>query len=117
MREHKGRKIELVEQQDGESNDSDGMEPKITRAAEYVRMSTEHQQYSTENQGDAIRGYAERHHMEIVRTYSDAGKSGLKIEGRDALRQLIDDVEGGQADFDVILVYDISRWGRFQDAD
>ncbi len=85
MREHKGRKIELVEQQGGESNDSDGMEPKITRAAEYVRMSTEHQQYSTENQGDAIRAYAECHHMKIVRTYSDAGKSGLKIEGRDAL--------------------------------
>ncbi len=81
MREHKGRKIELVEQQGGESNNSDDMEPKIIRAAEYVRMSTEHQQYSTENQGDAIRGYAERHHMEIVRTYSDAGKSGLKIEG------------------------------------
>ncbi len=55
--------------------------------------------------------------MEIVRTYSDAGKSGLKIEGRDALRQLIDDVQQGDTDFKVILVYDISRWGRFQDAD
>ena len=37
------------------------------RAAEYVRMSTEHQKYSTENQSDAIREYAERHGMEIVR--------------------------------------------------
>ena len=55
--------------------------------------------------------------MEVVRTYSDAGKSGLKIEGRAALRQLIDDVENGTTEFDVILVYDISRWGRFQDAD
>ena len=55
--------------------------------------------------------------MEIVRTYSDAGKSGLKIEGRDGLRKLIDDVESGIIEFDVILVYDISRWGRFQDAD
>ncbi|WP_346779556.1 recombinase family protein [Burkholderia sp. Ac-20345] len=27
------------------------------RAAEYVRMSTEHQQYSTENQRDRIRDY------------------------------------------------------------
>ena len=44
-------------------------------------------------------------------------KSGLKIEGRIGLRQLIDDVEDGQTEFDVILVYDISRWGRFQDAD
>ena len=88
----------------------------MVRAAQYVRMSTEHQKYSTENQADAIRSYAECHHMEIVRTYSDAGKSGLKIEGRDGLKQLIDDVEGGETDFDVILAYDISRWGRFQDS-
>ncbi len=80
-------------------------------------MSTEHQRYSTENQSDAIRSYAERYNMEVVKTYSDAGKSGLKIEGRTALRQLINDVEEGDAGFDVILVYDISRWGRFQDAD
>jgi DNA invertase Pin-like site-specific DNA recombinase len=115
--ERAGRKTTLVKQQDGSSKDPDDMEPKKVRAAEYVRMSTEHQKYSTENQGDAIRAYAERHHMEIVRTYSDAGKSGLKIEGRDALKRLIDDVEGRATDFDVILVYDISRWGRFQDAD
>lgn len=107
----------MVEQQGDESKSASAMEPKKIRAAEYVRMSTEHQKYSTENQGVAIRDYAERHHMEIVRTYSDAGKSGLRIEGRDALRQLIDDVEGGETDFDAILVYDISRWGRFQDAD
>ena len=87
------------------------------RAAQYVRMSTEHQKYSTENQADAIQIYAERHGMEIVQTYSDAGKSGLNIEGRDGLKQLISDVEAGTTEFDVILVYDISRWGRFQDAD
>src|SRR6185436_18360620 len=27
------------------------------------------------------------------------------------------DVEAGEADFTTILVYDVSRWGRFQDAD
>jgi DNA invertase Pin-like site-specific DNA recombinase len=107
----------LVERPNAETSNTDEATPRKIRAAEYVRMSTEHQKYSTENQGDAIRGYAESHQMEIVRTYSDAGKSGLNIEGRDALRQLIDDVEGGAPDFQVILVYDISRWGRFQDAD
>ena len=30
----------------------------LVRAAEYVRMSTEHQKYSTENQSEAIRAYA-----------------------------------------------------------
>jgi len=87
------------------------------RAAMYVRMSTEHQQYSTENQMDRMKEYANEHNMEIVHVYSDEGKSGLRIEGRDALKQLLLDVENGKADFDVILVYDISRWGRFQDAD
>ncbi len=89
----------------------------LFRAAEYVRMSTEHQQYSTENQSDRIREYASRHGIQIVRTYADAGKSGLRIDGREALQRLIRDVETGQADFQVILVYDVSRWGRFQDAD
>jgi len=87
------------------------------RAAQYVRMSTEHQQYSTENQADKIREYAERRNIEIVRTYADEGKSGLRIDGRKALQQLIKDVETGKADFQIILVYDVSRWGRFQDAD
>ncbi len=86
-------------------------------AAEYVRMSTEHQKYSTENQGTAIRQYAAKRNFEIVRTYADEGKSGLKIEGRHGLRRLLDDVESRNINFNVVLVYDISRWGRFQDAD
>lgn len=86
-------------------------------AAIYVRMSTEHQQYSTENQSDAMRRYGQAHGMEIVRTYADEGKSGLSLSGRPALRALLQDVESGRADYSVILVYDISRWGRFQDVD
>ena len=53
----------------------------------------------------------------IVRTYSDEGKSGLNLSGRRGLRELLQDVESGRACYSVILVYDISRWGRFQDAD
>lgn len=87
------------------------------RAAEYVRMSTEHQQYSTENQADKIREYAAKRGIQIIRTYADEGKSGLRIDGREALQRLLRDVETGQADFNTILVYDVSRWGRFQDAD
>ena len=90
---------------------------KRVRAAQYVRMSTEHQQYSTENQADAIKEYAEKNGIDIVRTYSDAGKSGLNLAGRSGLKELISDVEIKNADFEKILVYDVSRWGRFQDAD
>ena len=107
----------MTGQQDQKTVSQSGKRPAPKRAAEYVRMSTDHQKYSTENQAKAIRQYAETYNMEIVRTYADEGKSGLRIEGRDALQQLIDDVEKGHADFEVILVYDVSRWGRFQDAD
>ena len=74
------------------------------KAAMYVRMSTDHQKYSTENQSDAIKEYAVRYGIEIIQTYTDSGKSGLKLEGRDALKRLIDDVESGTAPFKVILV-------------
>ena len=83
------------------------------RAAQYVRMSTEHQQYSTENQADVIREYAAKNGVEIARTFKDDGKSGLNIRGRGALQELIETVTTGKADFDTILVYDVSRWGRF----
>lgn len=87
------------------------------RAAMYVRMSTDHQKYSTENQADAIRDYAEHRQIDIVKTYTDSGKSGLSLDGRDALQNLIADVQSGSADYSVILVLDVTRWGRFQDAD
>jgi len=87
------------------------------KAAQYVRMSTEHQRYSTENQSDAILRYADERGYQIIETYSDAGKSGLRIKGRDGLTQLLEDIQAGKTDFDTVLVYDISRWGRFQDAD
>jgi DNA invertase Pin-like site-specific DNA recombinase len=90
--------------------------PRI-RAAQYFRMSTEHQQYSTSNQEDVIREYAQRRGFEIVQTYADEGKSGLNVAGRESLRQMIDDVQAGRAGYAAILVYDVSRWGRFQDAD
>ena len=104
-----------MQSEESESGKPD--QPALFRAAEYVRMSTEHQQYSTENQGDKIREYADRRNIEIVRTYADEGKSGLNIGGRLALQQLIKDVESGAVDFKLVLVYDVSRWGRFQDAD
>ena len=97
-------------------NNSKNLADKV-RVAEYVRMSTDHQQYSTENQADVIHKYAEAHNMEIVKTYSDDGKSGLQIKGREALQRLIDDVKSKQVEFEAILVYDSSRWGRFQDAE
>ncbi|WP_338111990.1 recombinase family protein [Sphingomonas naasensis] len=91
--------------------------PPAARAAQYVRMSTEHQKYSTDNQAEAIRRYAGLRGYEIVATYADEGKSGLNLDGRPALQRLLEDVETHRTDFTALLVYDVSRWGRFQDPD
>ena len=89
----------------------------LTPAAQYLRMSTDHQQYSLDNQADAIAHYAARQGFQIVKTYSDAAKSGLRLKNRPGLKQLLRDVVEGQSDFRAVLVYDVSRWGRFQDMD
>ena len=90
---------------------------KALRAVQYVRMSTDHQRYSIQNQAAAIATFAQQNNLTIVGTYRDDGRSGLRINGRRGLAELINDVQSGHADFDHILVYDVSRWGRFQDID
>ncbi len=104
-----------MEGRNNSAGSTDGQQRR--RAAMYVRMSTDHQKYSTENQADAIREYAAHRQIDIVKTYTDSGKSGLKLDGRDALQNLIADVQSGSKDYSVILVLDVTRWGRFQDAD
>jgi hypothetical protein len=76
---------------------SDLLSPTRTgRAAQYVRMSTDHQRYSTQNQAAAIAVYAAQHDLVIVRTYADEGRSGLRIQPREGLMELIDDVRDGR---------------------
>src|SRR5438045_684899 len=87
----------------------------LVRAAQYVRMSTEHQRYSIEYQMQANARHAAGLGCEIVKTYSDAGVSGLTLKKRPSLTQLLADVVSGDARYEIVVVYDISRWGRFQD--
>ena len=89
----------------------------LSPAAQYIRMSTEGQQYSLENQMAANERYAKHAGLVIVKTYSDAAKSGVMLRRRAGLRQLLQDVVTGIATYKHILVYDVSRWGRFQDSD
>jgi DNA invertase Pin-like site-specific DNA recombinase len=88
-----------------------------TPVAQYLRMSTEHQRFSLENQTAALQLYAEKNNFSVVKTYVDAGKSGLVLKHREGLAQLLTDVVQGRQSYRVILVYDVSRWGRFQDTD
>ena len=100
-----------------DSEDGSAAAEEDVPAVAYVRMSTDHQKYSTENQLDVIRSYAEARGLQILRVFEDSGRSGLRLDGREALQNLMAEVQSGDADFKAILVYDVSRWGRFQDAD
>ena len=86
-------------------------------AAQYIRMSTEHQRFSPDNQRAANLAYAAANGYEIVATYQDSGKSGLTLKARPELKRLLSDVLSGTMPYRTILVLDVSRWGRFQDAD
>jgi DNA invertase Pin-like site-specific DNA recombinase len=86
-------------------------------AAQYLRMSSEEQHYSFAMQREAIRQYAQKHGYEVTKSYEDAGKSGIGLKGRQALKRLLNDVLMRSDGIKAILVYDVSRWGRFQDCD
>lgn len=85
--------------------------------AQYLRMSTEHQQYSLAFQTSTMRSFAEKNNFKVVQTYTDAGKSGVVLKRREGLMKLLRDVISGGQPYKAILVYDVSRWGRFLDAD
>jgi|GEM_PF-4346141 len=89
----------------------------LAPAVQYVRMSTERQDLSVAFQKAAIGLYAEERGYKILRTYADEGVSGLSIDRREGLKRLLAEVLSDQPDFSTILVYDISRWGRFQNPD
>lgn len=86
------------------------------KGAMYIRMSTELQVESPENQERAIRTYAAEYGIEIVNTYADLGVSGITTEKREQFQTLIDDVEQGRNAYNIVLYLDESRWGRFVDS-
>jgi len=85
-------------------------------AAQYIRMSTDKQALSPAVQTTAIAAYAAARGMQVVATYEDEGRSGVQLKNRPALLRLLHDVTASHS-FTTVLVYDVSRWGRFQDTD
>ncbi len=92
---------------------SSGPHTNLLPAAQYLRMSTDEQQYSLLNQAAAIAKYAELKGFKVIKTYEDAGRSGLVLRERAGLQALLKDVVGENVQYKAILVYDVSRWGRF----
>ena len=91
-------------------------EPKL-RAVAYYRHSAEiGQENSVEIQQDNIAAFAKKHDIQIIHEFADRGKSGLNAEGRPAFNEMMEWVRT-RDDFELVLVLDVSRWGRFQDTD
>jgi DNA invertase Pin-like site-specific DNA recombinase len=86
-------------------------------AAQYLRVSTERQEYSLDCQSARIATYAQENGFAVSQTYCDEAKSGLEITRRAGLSKLLQDVVGGKQPYKAVLVFDVSRWGRFQDPD
>jgi site-specific DNA recombinase len=82
------------------------------RAVGYSRTSGEGQRDNTSipRQKSDIEQYAFTNGWKFVKHYIDECQSGAKIEGRDSFKQMIRDAANGQ--FDIICVYDITRFSR-----
>nr|CRH05963.1 protein of unknown function [Candidatus Magnetococcus massalia] len=88
------------------------------QAAMYLRSaSTEADQKTINRQISCIQQFADHHGVAIVRRFIDEGKSGLTTKGRPGFEQMMKMISTDQADFDILLMEDVSRLGRFQDID
>src|SRR5437764_5045328 len=99
------------------SSNQDSPAASPTLAALYIRMSSDGQDLSPAIQQQALSEYANQHRMSIVASYEDWGRSGLTMKARHSMHRLIRDVAAPACPFKVVLVYDVSRWGRFFDTD
>ncbi len=84
------------------------------RAIAYCRCSTDMQEASIPDQKKSIEEYASKNSLEIIRWFDDEGRSGRNAEERPAFMSMIDYVRSSPNNFKYVLVYDCSRWGRFE---
>lgn len=91
------------------------MSKKLIPAAVYIRMSSDQQEASPEQQREEVAKLAERHGCIEVKEYFDDAISGIETVKRKSFVRLIDDAKAGK--FEVILAWDQDRFGRFDSID
>ena len=89
------------------------------KAVAYYRHSAKDKQENSVaiQQGHTV-AFAKTHNIEIIHEEADEGESGLSAD-RPGFQRLFDQwITNPLAPaFDFVFVYDVSRWGRFQDQD
>ena len=82
------------------------------KAITYNRGSTDMQEASIPAQKKEAERYAKEHNLEIIRHFDDDGWSGRNAEERPAFMEMMEYARTHD-DFKYIIVYDVSRWGRY----
>lgn len=86
----------------------------LVKVYSYTRVSTAMQVdgYSLDAQKEKIERLALVSGYQIVRYYSDEGKSGKSIEGRPEFQQMLKDIEDEKDGVKYVIVFKLSRFGR-----
>ena len=87
----------------------------VARAIAYYRHSAQdRQEYSIPLQREKVKRFADANGIQIIKEFPDYGVSGLSSKGRDKFLEMLEYVAESKEDFQYVLVFDMSRWGRFQ---
>ena len=85
------------------------------KACMYLRLSKDDgihsESNSITNQRELIQSYARKNELEIVKEYTDDGYSGTNYD-RPALKNMLEEIGKNDRAFNVIIVKDLSRFGR-----
>lgn len=94
------------------------LQKRKTAIAYYRHSAEDKQENSIKIQQGHVYDFANKFKIDIIHEELDEGKSGL-LANRPGFERLFSEwIENPKApNFNYVLVYDVSRWGRFQDPD
>ncbi len=84
----------------------------MKRAIAYLRKSKDLQEASLEQQKEKILCFAKEHSIKVIEFFAEEA-CGESVEGRPQFRRMIECCKSKEV-FQYVLVYDVSRWGRFE---
>ncbi len=90
-----------------------GQRSPSARAVAYFRSSSQvDHEYAILSQQDQVRCWARERGIEIIHEFCDIGPSSPDTQEHPALTEMINDWIMPRSDFELVLCFDASRWGR-----